>query len=277
MELSELELSKNNFPVIINYRTATMEVVTPLFIGILCSLMLCAVIGVFFGIYKDAVEIETDAEIVLEEDEDDNFMLANAEETNDIVLKYFRDIEYKEWVVDFFAGICSSGEIALAVLENSDKFNIPPALAFALSWEESRFNPQAVNRNNRNGSVDYGLFQLNNLSFPNLELSAFYDVQTNAYYGLAHLRYCLDSGSSEVSALAMYNAGYGRIKSTGAPEVTLNYISRILENQRKIESQFHSRLIKEEEYRLAQILPEEKPDNEFQFVFNRTLTSASPL
>jgi hypothetical protein len=282
MELPELEQSKNNFPINLNFQNASMEIIIPVFVGLLCSLLLCAVIGVYSGVYKEAEIIEPVIVYAEEKAEDDYPVLSEKEETSDFALKYFRNYEYCDWVIGFFAGVCSNREIAKAILENADKFNIPPALAFALCWEESRFNPHAVSRLNRDGSVDRGLFQLNSRSFPNLEVTVFYDIKINTYYGLAHLRYCLDSGINEVSALAMYNAGTGKVKSSGAPEVTLSYISRILENKRKIESQFHTKLIKEEENRFAEIIiteniPLEKINKESQFYFNRTLISASPL
>jgi len=55
---------------------------------------------------------------------------------------------------------------------------------------------------------------------------------------MSHLRYCLDTGRTEIAALAMYNAGTGRVSVTGAPKSTLDYISRILENKNKIENKF---------------------------------------
>jgi hypothetical protein len=216
-------------------------------------MFLCAFIGISSGYFeKPAPEIVIED---IEEEEEEEFigLFAPAEKIPDAVLEYYRNFEYKEWVIEFFTVICSSSEIARAILDSSDEFNIPPALAFALCWEESRFNPNAVNRQNRNGSVDRGLFQLNNKSFPYLDITTFYNISSNVRYGLGHLRHCLNSSSSEVSALAMYNAGTGRVKSTGAPEVTLNYTNRILENRRKIESHFHSKLIKEEKNRLDEI------------------------
>jgi hypothetical protein len=230
-----------------------MKFVTPMFIGIFCSMFLCAFLGVSSGYFeKPAPEIV----IEIEEDEvEEEFtgLFAPAEKTPDVVLEYYRNPEYRDWVIEFFTAICSSGEIARAILNSSDEFDIPPALAFALCWEESRFNPNAINRQNRNGSVDRGLFQLNNRSFPYLDITTFYNINSNVRYGLGHLRYCLNSSSSEVSALAIYNAGAGRVKSTGAPEVTLNYTNRILENRRKIENHFNSRIIREEKNRLVEI------------------------
>ena len=251
-----------------------MEKVIPLFTGVLGSLILCALIALYTNSFQK-ISIE-DTE-VFEEDQEElgSSFLAVREKLHDPVLEYYRNPEYQEWVVNFFAGICSNMEIAQAVLQNADEFNVPAALALALSWEESHFNPRAVNRHNRDGSIDRGLFQLNNRSFPNLELDAFFDVRINARYGISHLRHCLDFGGTEVSALAMYNAGTGRVNTSGAPRVTLNYISRILENRAKIEARFHTMLIKEEEARL--LAEEKQTQNSYLFYFNRTLISTPPL
>jgi hypothetical protein len=248
------------------------EILIPLFAGVLCSLLSCALIAVFNGFFQVPVVLP---EIVIEikpEEEETEFLFTPAENVPDLVLEYFRDPEYQEWVIEFFSGLCSNREVAKAILENADKFDVPPSLAFALSWEESKFNPYAVNRRNRDGSIDRGLFQLNNRSFPNLDIIVFFDIRSNAHYGISHLKHCMDSAASEVSALAMYNAGTGRVKSTGAPEITLNYINRILNNRSRIESRFHSKLIKEEESRMEETDSDDPPLH-----YNRTLITASPL
>ncbi|MCL2440725.1 MAG: lytic transglycosylase domain-containing protein [Treponema sp.] len=225
-----------------------MKFVIPLFLGVLVSLAVCTFICVYYGFFPQAQNVLTRDY----DDEDLQLLFSAAEAVPDMVLSYYRKPEFKEWVIDFFTGICSGREIAQAILNSSDEFDVPPALAFALCWEESRFNPYAINRQNRNGTIDRGLFQLNSRSFAHLEVSAFYNIEINARHGVGYLRQCLNSGGTEISALAMYNAGTGRVRSTGAPEVTLNYVSRILDNRRKIENRFHDRLIREEEIRLSE-------------------------
>jgi hypothetical protein len=69
---------------------------------------------------------------------------------------------------------------------------------------------------------------------------------------MAHLRVCLDSGGTEIAALAMYNAGTGRVRSLGAPKNTLDYIHRILERRGKIERVFQIEAMRETELRLAE-------------------------
>jgi hypothetical protein len=232
-----------------SFRNIRIEFAIPLFTGVLCSLFLCTFIGLSYGYFAPFPVLEKAIEV--EPEEEEAFLFSSSRNEPDPILEYFRNPEFREWVIDFFTSICSNREIAQAILVNADRFNISPALAFALSWEESRFNPRAINRSNRDGSIDRGLFQLNNRSFPQLEIQVFYDIETNARYGIGHLRHCLNTGGTEVSALAMYNAGTGRVRNTGAPHVTLNYISRILENRQRIETRFHSRLLREEEIRLA--------------------------
>ena len=234
----------------ISFRRIKLEFVLPLFTGFLFSLFICSFIGLSYGYFTKPAEPEVIAEII--EEEEDIFLFSVSEKVPDLVLEYYRNPEFQKWVIDFFTNISLNSEIAEAILLNADRYNVSPALAFALCWEESRFNPHAINRGNRDGSVDRGLFQLNNRSFPNLETSAFYQIEINARNGISHLHHCLNSGGTEISALAMYNAGTGRVRSTGAPHVTLNYVSRILENRQKIESRFHSKLIREEETRMKE-------------------------
>jgi len=178
-------------------------------------------------------------------------------ENYESILSLFKNPESRERVVQFFANICSSWEIAEVILINAADFDIPPALAFALGWEESRFNPKAVNSKNQNKSVDRGLFQLNSRSFPRLDLQAFFNPSVNSWHGMSHLRYCLDTGGSEIVALAMYNAGTGRVQNNGTPKATLDYIGRILENRQKYEKQFMEQEIL---FRIQPEKPEEFPE-----------------
>jgi hypothetical protein len=276
MELSELEQSQNEHPPVkierrMNFRNVKMEIIVPLFFGLIGSLLLCSIVAADTSIFsKDYAAIRIRGELG-EDIEDNDFFLAVSERAPDPIIEYYRRSEYKDWVIDFFTDICSSKEISQVILMNADEFEVSAALAFALSWEESRFNPRAVSRPNRDGSMDRGLFQLNNKSFPDLDPLAYFNIRYNTRVGIGHLRYCLDIGGSEISALAMYNAGAGRVSSTGAPKVTLNYISRILENKSKIESRFHTMLMKEEERRYSE---KEQSSNPLQF--NPTLRITSP-
>ena len=158
----------------------------------------------------------------------------------DMVLVAYEDSANHDWIESFFESITGCRDIALVILENAVEFNVSPSLAFSLSWEESRYNPQAVNRSNSNKTIDRGLFQLNSASFPELKEQEFFDLQINAQHGLSYLRWCLDIAGTEVAGLAMYNAGHNRVHTGGTPKMTLDYIDRIINRQRRIDENFLS-------------------------------------
>jgi hypothetical protein len=194
-------------------------------------------------------EVESDTEEIEYYDDDGNIsvitvkkghFLTRAEpQPPDRLLDLYRNPQYKDFLIDYFGDVCGSKEIARIILDACNEFDIPPGLAFSLCWEESKFNPRAINNENRNESIDRGLFQLNNRSFPNLETLDFYNPELNAHHGLKHLRSCLDIGGNEIIGLSIYNAGVGRVRNTGTPLRTLIYVNRIQENRAKIENHFH--------------------------------------
>ena len=215
------------------------EYIVPLFFGCLVSLIICA------SVMMRQSNVYHNQRLAHEAAEENSVKMANTpfftsieSERLDPILELYRDLQTQELVIEFFADICDSWEIAEVILASADSFDISPALAVALAWEESRLDPSAVNTKNRDESIDRGLFQLNNRSFPRLEIPAFFNPWVNARYGMSHLRHCLDTGGSEIAALAMYNAGAGRVNSSGTPRSTLDYISRIMENRWKIEERF---------------------------------------
>ena len=129
-------------------------------------------------------------------------------------------------LLDYYTLVTGDRKIAEIILSESEKNSVDPALAFALAFTESSFNPRAVNENR--SSVDRGVFQLNSRSFPDLEEKDFFDPAVNVPLGIAYLRYCLDAGVNEVTALAMYNAGPNRVKSSRTPMMTLQYVDKVL-------------------------------------------------
>jgi soluble lytic murein transglycosylase-like protein len=215
----------------------------PVFFSALYSMILCAAADTLFlsgaaskvpgaGQVNAAPENENEAETPAAA------AAAATDKTGDIVTDLYLDPEMKDMTVNYFSAVTGSGEIASLILDNALAFKVPPALAFAVCWEESRFNPRAVNRKNRNESIDRGLFQLNDRSFPSIRSGDFFDPAVNVYYGISHLHWCLNAGGTEIAALAMYNAGTNRVRNLGAPKNTLDYIHRVLEYRQKLESAF---------------------------------------
>ncbi len=174
---------------------------------------------------------------------------------NDMGLQMYRSgVGNRTAVTWFYTQVTGDADVALAILENADSFDIPISLAFALAWVESRYKSDAVNRNS-NSSVDRGLYQLNSNSFPQLTVEEFFRVDVSARYGLSHLRFCLDSAGNEIAALAMYNAGTSRVRKNGTPQTTLNYVSSIMEYKDGLdmlfEMQFSEEFMTEDGLRLA--------------------------
>ncbi|MDR1420495.1 MAG: transglycosylase SLT domain-containing protein [Treponema sp.] len=234
----------------------------PFFFGALFSMILCAALdGVRNwpgpGEAEEAGAPAPGADIPREED-----AAAEAEagiRTEDLAAALYRDPETRDMVVDYFAAVTGSRETASVILVNAVAFDIPPVLAFALCREESRYNPAAVNRKNRNASIDRGLFQLNDRSFPNIKPDDFFRPGVSAYYAMSHLRLCLNSGGTEIAALAMYNAGMHRVSNVGTPKNTLDYIHRVLEYRRELDGAFTAAVLdtlrRREEAKIAEVLP----------------------
>jgi hypothetical protein len=181
---------------------------------------------------------EQEAALLAEERADYRKMLYADGQKIDLIMECYRNTASREDVTGFFSELTGSKEVAVAILAEADAFDISPALAFSLAWEESRYNPYVESKTNGNHSIDRGLFQLNSYSFPELSEADFFDSRINASYGLSHLRWCLETGGSEVSALAMYNAGLRRVSTGGTPKRTLDYISRVLVLRENIEALF---------------------------------------
>lgn len=158
----------------------------------------------------------------------------------DSILTLYRGETSRTDVIDFFTAIVHSKELALIILHRAEEFDVSPSLAVALAWEESKFDPRAINKNK--SSIDRGLFQLNSKSFPKLREGEFYDPDVSARNGLAHLRWCLDLAGTEVAGLAMYNAGTTRVRADATPKKTLDYVSRILSFRDGVEKLFASEL-----------------------------------
>jgi soluble lytic murein transglycosylase-like protein len=49
---------------------------------------------------------------------------------------------------------------------SGERYQISPALLYAIAKTESGLNPRAINKSNANGSEDVGLMQINSLHFP---------------------------------------------------------------------------------------------------------------
>ena len=168
-------------------------------------------------------------------------LLAQRDENEDLGLYLYRHSKTEGIIIDFYSKVTGDMAVTLPILTYAEKNNITLSLAFSLAWVESRYKNRAVNRNA--DSIDRGLFQLNSKTFPVLEEGDFYNPEINARHGLAHLRFCLNEGKSEIVALAMYNAGtYGVIR--GTPYSTLKYVAQVIEYKENLKDKFQREVLR---------------------------------
>jgi len=168
-----------------------------------------------------------------------SFLLSEKPEEMDPGLYLYRNELTRPLVENFYNRETADVEITDAILAAADSNDISLPLAFSLAWVESSYRVRALNYNSN--SVDRGLYQLNSRTFPTLKEEQFFNPQTNAHYGLAHFRYCIEVGRNEVVALAMYNAGVNGVRR-GTPYSTLHYVAKILEKQTKLVESFERML-----------------------------------
>lgn len=162
---------------------------------------------------------------------------------NDVGLALYRDKAGKSAVKWFYDRITGNSDITDAILTEANNNDIPFSLAFALANTESKYNPDAKNINT-NKSIDRGLFQLNNRSFPQIKERDFFNPEISAKYGMQHLRYCLNMAKGNVAAaLSYYNAGATKVGKDRTPQSTVFYIGKIMAYQRKLDMMFASEVI----------------------------------
>lgn len=192
---------------------------------------------------EDFISLEPVSEAVPSVDPADFQKIAvSHSKKTDTGLSLYRDEAYKADVVWFYTHVTGSESVTEAILENADKNDIPLSLAFALAYVESRYKTRAVNHN-KNSTTDRGLFQLNSSSFSKLSEEECFDPDINARHGLSHLRFCLDTAGNEVAALAMYNAGTVKVKAGSTPQMTLDYVSKIMDYRDGLESLFAQEIV----------------------------------
>lgn len=144
-------------------------------------------------------------------------------EINDIVGNFD-----KKQIITFYTQFTKNKKIAQIIIDKCLQYNIPLNIGFALAYEESRFNPYAVNTNNADSTVDKGLYQLNSAYHPFSDEQLF-NPQFNSDRALSFLQEMIDMNDNITNALYCYNAGYGRVVIQNiVPTSTKSHIVNIL-------------------------------------------------
>ncbi|MFP4374042.1 MAG: transglycosylase SLT domain-containing protein [Spirochaetaceae bacterium] len=162
--------------------------------------------------------------------------VANVLEGEKPILTLYREDVTHRAVEDFFRQVAGPDEISLPMLYHADRNDLSLSLVFALAWVESRYHPYAQNANA--DSIDRGLFQLNDKSFVRLSTDDFFHPEISARHGTDYLRFALDYGGDERTAVAIYNAGLTRVLQNRTPESTLKHVERVMAYKASLERQF---------------------------------------
>ena len=169
-------------------------------------------------------------------------------------LQFYRNPSTRAAVEWFYLRVTGNRDVTMAVLDAANREDIPLSLAFALCYTESRFNRYAYNLNT-NGSIDRGLFQLNDRSFPHLMENDFFAADTSARVGMKHLRFCMNVAGNDLTAVAMYNAGVSRVRNDQTPASTLRYVSRIASYRANLQTSFEEEVARPFRQSNEQIIP----------------------
>lgn len=140
-----------------------------------------------------------------------------------------REPKYKFIPAEFSNYICDMCE---GLKMDSDK-----AIAH-LMVENPSFDPTAIHTN-LNGTIDQGLFQLNDRSvwtsfvkmywFENIEFDPF-NWKHNTYLALHHMKYLEDKFKIEDDAIMAYNCGEGNVMNGTIPASTIAYLAKVKNN-----------------------------------------------
>lgn len=153
------------------------------------------------------------------------------------------DADQYQRILDFYTEYTKNPEITKAIIKYSLEYRMPINLAFALSYVESGgFKIRAIQHNN-NGTIDRGLFQLNNGHRKDWEVADFYNIDRNCEEGI---RFWAEECQTEERPIPMtfiaYNSGpYSeRVKRGVVPEDRIRYVDNILSYEDELNIAFNN-------------------------------------
>lgn len=108
-----------------------------------------------------------------------------------------------------------------------------------LMKENPEFNPDAISRPNQNGTLDLGMFQLNDYFlwtsfknkywFDNIELNPF-NWKHNTYIAVHHIKYLQDKFKIQDDVIMAYNGGEGNVMNGTVKPITKVYLANVKNN-----------------------------------------------
>lgn len=151
----------------------------------------------------------------------------------------FDDTEIQEEIIEPKYNFMPT-EISSYICVLSDELELDSDLVVAILMQENpTFNVNATNKN-QNGTMDCGLFQLNDryiwtVFVPDywvnidIEFNPF-NWKHNTFLALHHIKYLLDKIKIIDDSVMAYNCGIGAVMNDNIPESTRIYLKRVLNN-----------------------------------------------
>jgi soluble lytic murein transglycosylase-like protein len=120
-------------------------------------------------------------------------------------------------------------------ISEAKKYNIPAELVLSVIKCESNFDIMAKSNNISDKGQSLGLMQLSSTYRKTWKYSDFFDPEKNIDDGCKTLADCMRMSKGNIEkALVYYNFGYGNaeIKKKPIPQMTKNYIAKVLKNMK---------------------------------------------
>lgn len=198
-----------------------MIIISFLIVILICSLGL----SYYFG-YKIGLKHKT---LIVHTNFDDLTLTASIEET-----KYkFMPREMS----DYICNMCN-------------ELNIDSDLAASiLMIENPQFNPEATHRNN-NGSLDTGLWQLNDVYLYRTFVPAYWDLNIefnvfnwkhNTFIALHLIKDLSETLKIQDEVIMAYNCGTGTVMSGEIPDITYTYLARVKNTMELLKHEYTNR------------------------------------
>lgn len=156
-----------------------------------------------------------------------------------IVHTNFENTEIQEEIIEPKYNFMPA-EISNYICVLCEELELDSDLVVAILMQENpTFNVNATNKN-QNGTMDCGLFQLNDryiwtVFVPDywvdidIEFNPF-NWKHNTFLALHHIKYLLDKIKIIDDSVMAYNCGIGAVMNNNIPEVTRVYLSRVKNN-----------------------------------------------
>jgi soluble lytic murein transglycosylase-like protein len=101
--------------------------------------------------------------------------------------------------------------------------SVNPLILRAIAWQESHDNVSAMHKN-RNGSIDYGLMQINSIHLPALaqygiSSNKLMDPCSNVYIAAWHLRRQMDKYGNSWAAVGAYHSETPALRDQYAKQI----------------------------------------------------------